>query len=340
MVGRLLVGGQEAVLLVGEDLVEGAARDPGALEDLVDRRVEVALLGDHLGEGVQQPSALDLVDDRARDPWGPPVSLILGRLRVSIVAALPLRTTLGTDILQDRNTAILKPLYNAVPIGPWSAGASALATAQAVGGADERVQACRSWRSASARASARCGPADLAVDERVDRVADRFGDERRMVSGARSQAGLEEDVEGPDRPIAALEAPGPGGECVDDRDAAAAGSAARKPNSASIAGVDAPRPVGRGLVGGSGGGQRLLALAVQRGDQRLLLVLEVAVEGAQRCRGALGDLDDRRIRVATVGDRLGDRGDEPLARDVVVGRGAAPRSGLRRGRSQRLGRRS
>jgi hypothetical protein len=80
VVCRLLVRSQEAVLLVAEDLVERAARDPRALEDLVDGRVEVALLGDHLGEGVEQASSLHLVDDRTRYPVGSSRQLDTGPL--------------------------------------------------------------------------------------------------------------------------------------------------------------------------------------------------------------------------------------------------------------------
>jgi hypothetical protein len=56
--GAGVVGGQEARLLVGEMLVEGLARDAGVLDYIGDGGGAVAVLGHHLGHGVEQPAAL------------------------------------------------------------------------------------------------------------------------------------------------------------------------------------------------------------------------------------------------------------------------------------------
>jgi hypothetical protein len=59
-------GGDEAVLLAREVLVEGLARDAGALDDVADRRVHVALLGRGRRHPEQHPLALGGADLLAR----------------------------------------------------------------------------------------------------------------------------------------------------------------------------------------------------------------------------------------------------------------------------------
>ena len=61
-----LIGGGEAVLLVGEVLVEGAPREPGALGDRGDRRLVVAALGDRFDDRRDQALALVLHDHLPR----------------------------------------------------------------------------------------------------------------------------------------------------------------------------------------------------------------------------------------------------------------------------------
>ncbi len=58
--------GQEALFLVGEVLVERAARDARPLDDVGDRHVGVALGRGRVGHGDQQSLALGLGDHRAR----------------------------------------------------------------------------------------------------------------------------------------------------------------------------------------------------------------------------------------------------------------------------------
>jgi hypothetical protein len=61
-----VVGGQEARLLVREVLVEGLARHAGAVDDVGDRGVAVALLGDGDGDRLEHALALRAPDDLAR----------------------------------------------------------------------------------------------------------------------------------------------------------------------------------------------------------------------------------------------------------------------------------
>ena len=66
VLGHHLVGGEEALFLAGEVLVEGAAGDRGRSGDVGDRGVVVALLGDGVDEGGDDPLALVAGDELAR----------------------------------------------------------------------------------------------------------------------------------------------------------------------------------------------------------------------------------------------------------------------------------
>jgi hypothetical protein len=66
VVGDHVVGGEKAGLLVGEVLVEGAARDRGRLGDVGDRGRVVAALGDGVDQCGDDPLALVLDDELAR----------------------------------------------------------------------------------------------------------------------------------------------------------------------------------------------------------------------------------------------------------------------------------
>ena len=61
-----LVGGEDAVDLVVEELVEGAPRDPGPVDQVTDRQLGVALLGHRRGGRVEQALALVGDDDVLR----------------------------------------------------------------------------------------------------------------------------------------------------------------------------------------------------------------------------------------------------------------------------------
>jgi hypothetical protein len=61
-----VVGGEEALLLVGEVLVEAAAGDARAVDHVGDRHARLALLRHRLGHGEQHPAALGLGDHLAR----------------------------------------------------------------------------------------------------------------------------------------------------------------------------------------------------------------------------------------------------------------------------------
>ncbi len=61
-----LRGGEETVLLGGEVLVEGVARDPGAAHDVGHGDRAIALLDGLLGEGGDDASALVLGDELTR----------------------------------------------------------------------------------------------------------------------------------------------------------------------------------------------------------------------------------------------------------------------------------
>ena len=74
-----LVGGEEAVLLALEVLVEGAAGDLRRLGDLADRGRVVAVLGDRLDDAVEQPLALVLGDEGARQAVAPRRQAVLAR---------------------------------------------------------------------------------------------------------------------------------------------------------------------------------------------------------------------------------------------------------------------
>ena len=56
--GRRDVGGEEAVLLVAEGLVEGGPRDPGMTQRVGDGGAGVAALGDRPDHTVEQPGPL------------------------------------------------------------------------------------------------------------------------------------------------------------------------------------------------------------------------------------------------------------------------------------------
>ena len=64
---RLVEGGEEALLLAGELLVEGREGDARRLGDQLDRGLLVAALGDQLRGRQQHPLALVLGDEVARD---------------------------------------------------------------------------------------------------------------------------------------------------------------------------------------------------------------------------------------------------------------------------------
>ena len=66
VVGDHLVGGEETGFLVGEVLVEGAAGDRGGLGDVGDRGRVVAALGDRVDQRRDDPLALVLLDELAR----------------------------------------------------------------------------------------------------------------------------------------------------------------------------------------------------------------------------------------------------------------------------------
>ena len=68
VVGNDLVGGEEAGFLVGEVLVEGAPGDRGGLGDVGDGRRVVAALGDGVDQRGDDPLALVLDDELARQP--------------------------------------------------------------------------------------------------------------------------------------------------------------------------------------------------------------------------------------------------------------------------------
>ena len=59
-----VVGGEEAIVLVRELLVERLARDAGALDDVGDNHAPVPLLGNRLHDRREHPRALGLADDR------------------------------------------------------------------------------------------------------------------------------------------------------------------------------------------------------------------------------------------------------------------------------------
>ena len=61
-----VVGGQEALVLVGELLVERLARDAGALDHVRDRDPGVSLVGDRLHHRREHALALGLADHRPR----------------------------------------------------------------------------------------------------------------------------------------------------------------------------------------------------------------------------------------------------------------------------------
>lgn len=64
-------GGQEALFLGGEVLVEDVARDRGGFDYLGDRRRPVAALGDQVGKGGEQSLALRFDDLAARETVAP-----------------------------------------------------------------------------------------------------------------------------------------------------------------------------------------------------------------------------------------------------------------------------
>jgi hypothetical protein len=66
--GEVLVGRQQARLLVSEVLVERRARDRRSTRQLADRDGGVTALGEQLGEGGHQPCALRRGDLRAAQP--------------------------------------------------------------------------------------------------------------------------------------------------------------------------------------------------------------------------------------------------------------------------------
>src|SRR4029077_7567931 len=74
-------GGDEALLLIGEVLVEGRPRDPGALEHVLDVDLPVALLGDREAHRGEDSLSLDGADQlrRQADPaavgWELPVGV-------------------------------------------------------------------------------------------------------------------------------------------------------------------------------------------------------------------------------------------------------------------------
>ena len=63
-----LLGGEQAVEFVVEDLVEGPPRDPCLLDHIGDRQRGVTLLGEDFRRRVEQPVALVFGDQRLRDP--------------------------------------------------------------------------------------------------------------------------------------------------------------------------------------------------------------------------------------------------------------------------------
>ena len=121
---------------------------------------------------------------------------------------------------------------------------------------------------------------------------------------------------------------------------ARAGSAARKLEHRADPGLDRLRPV-LGLL--EGGGDPLAQLLHHRlvgGDEALVLAREVLVEGAAGDGGGAGDVGDRRARVAMLGDRLGDPGDQALALvmgDELARQAVAPRRQARQLRRVALG---
>jgi hypothetical protein len=66
VVGDHLIGGEEAGFLVGEVLVEGAPRNRGRLGYVGDGGRVVAALGDRVDQGGDDPLALVLDDELAR----------------------------------------------------------------------------------------------------------------------------------------------------------------------------------------------------------------------------------------------------------------------------------
>jgi hypothetical protein len=66
VVGDHVVGGEEAGFLVGKVLVEGAAGDRGRFGDVGDGGGVVAALGDGVDQGGDDPLALVLLDELAR----------------------------------------------------------------------------------------------------------------------------------------------------------------------------------------------------------------------------------------------------------------------------------
>ena len=77
-----VVGGQEAVELVLEVLVERLARDARAADDVGHRRGRVALLGDRGRDRVDQPPPLGGQDHLALDPMAPRGSTRGGSIRI------------------------------------------------------------------------------------------------------------------------------------------------------------------------------------------------------------------------------------------------------------------
>ena len=81
-----VVGGDEALVLAAEVLVEGAPRDRRVAGDVGDRRAGVAVFGDRLGEAGDQPLALVVDDELARQAV--PARGQAGELRRVVVSRL------------------------------------------------------------------------------------------------------------------------------------------------------------------------------------------------------------------------------------------------------------
>ena len=285
-----LVGGDEAVLLALEVLVEGAAGDLRRGGDTGDRGRVVAVLGDRLDHAVEQPLALVLGDEDARQAVAAGRQPLAGpepsAPRSPSCAAVTATRRRGTGRGRCRSVAGRAP---PAPRRRLSRGARAGA---------RRGRRRSPPRGSRGRSAGRCrGRGPRAASPRPGRAPPRSG---RSAPGRRS-------------------APRPGRAAPAPARRRSAPSAPRRPVAICSGQVSSA-----GAAARASSVRRRLDRPVEGGDEALFLALEELVEGDRGDAGLLDDRFDRGAGAAVLGDQPLGRVEDPLALRRRKGVPAAP----------------
>ena len=147
---------------------------------------------------------------------------------------------------------------------------------------------------------------------------------REDIVGATLAAGGEVGDETLDRGVVALDHDGPGDQRLDHAEAGEVGLGGEELEHRPDPGAHRLRPLVLLVESLADPLAQLRHDRVVSRDEALVLAAEVLVEGAPGDRRVTGDVGDRRPRVAVLGNRLGQAGDQPLALVVATNSRGSP----------------